>query len=60
MFIDNKIILMIISPDTSQYCLNLYLPICLYCNNILGKKKEDTTHIKITTGVEDFACKKEN
>lgn len=59
MFIDNKIILMSIYPDTSLYYLNLYLPVCLYFNNILGKKKKSTTHIKITTGVEDFAWKKE-
>lgn len=40
--------------NTSLYYLNLYLSICLYCNDILGKK-----YIKITTGVEDFFWKKE-
>lgn len=47
---------MIIYLDASLYCLTLYLSICLYCNDILGKKKNC---IKITTGVEDFVWKKE-
>lgn len=42
--------------NTSPYCVNLYLSICLYHNDILGKKKN---YIKITTGVEDFVWKKE-
>lgn len=47
---------MIIYLNNSLYCLNLYLSICLYCNDILWKKKNC---IKITTGVEDFVWKKE-
>lgn len=47
---------MIIYLNTSLYCLNLYLSVCLYCNDILGKKKN---YIKIITGVEDFVWKKE-
>lgn len=42
---------MIIYPDTSLYYLNLYLLVCLYFNNILGKKKKIQLTLKLPQGL---------